>query len=396
MSVVATTFVDRAASLVDRERARLHDAYGDAIGRDVRELPTPMLLLDLPAARRNIERMAAGIAERQSAIRPHIKAHKSPDLSRLQIEGGAIGLSVATVWEAVVMAAAGIDDLFVVNTVAGEAKLRALAALARERRVLVAMDEVGDAEAVAAAASAAGSEIGVLVEVDTGMDRAGVDTPEEAAALARAIDRLDGLRLEGVTGYEGHCSMEDDLGVRTTLQREAMETLLAAQDAVLEASLPCPIVSAGGTRTWWLTAATPGVTEVQAGTYVIMDAFHQGLEGGFEHALHVGTTVISRATGRLIVDVGSKTVAAPDLSRLVGLDVPVVRLDEEHGVFASSDPQPPVGTFLRMIPGYGPSTVASFDVFHVIEDDRVVDIWPVIPRGPGHAGLARLLDEAGA
>jgi D-serine deaminase-like pyridoxal phosphate-dependent protein len=396
MSVVASTFVDRAATLVDRERARLLDAYGDAVGRDVRESPTPMLLLDLPAARRNIGRMAAGIAERQSAIRPHIKVHKSPDLSRLQIDAGAIGLSVATVWEAVVMAASGIDDLFVVNTVAGPLKLRALAELARERRILVAIDQVENAEAVAAAATAAGSEIGVLIEVDTGMDRAGVDAPEDAAPLAQAVARLAGLRLEGVTGYEGHCSMEDDLGVRTALQGKAMGTLLAARDAILGAGLPCPIVSAGGTRTWWLTASTPGVTEVQAGTYVVMDAFHEGLEGGFEHALHVGTTVISRAPRRLIVDVGSKTVASPALSRLVGLDVPVVRLDEEHGIFSSSDPQPPVGTFLRMIPGYGPSTVASFDVFHVVEDDRVVDIWPVIPRGPGHAGLARLLDGVGS
>jgi len=196
MSVVASTFVDRATSFVDRERARLRDAYGDAVGRDVRESPTPMLLLDLPAAKRNIERMAIGITERQSAIRPHIKVHKSPDLSRLQIEAGAIGLSVATVWEAVVMAASGIDDLFVVNTVAGPLKLRTLAELARDRRVLVAIDQAESAEALGAAATAGGSEIGVLIEVDTGMDRAGVDTPEDAAALAlMAIGHTSGAGL---------------------------------------------------------------------------------------------------------------------------------------------------------------------------------------------------------
>jgi len=105
----------------------------------------------------------------------------------LQVEAGAIGLSVATVWEAVVMAASGIDDIFVVNTVAGEAKLRTLAELARERRILVAVDQAANAQAVAAAASAAGSEIGVLVEVDTGMDRAGVDTPEAAASALRVV-----------------------------------------------------------------------------------------------------------------------------------------------------------------------------------------------------------------
>jgi D-serine deaminase-like pyridoxal phosphate-dependent protein len=166
-----------------------------------------------------------------------------------------------------------------------------------------------------------------------------------------------------------------------------MERLLAARDAILAEGLACPIVSAGGTRTWWLTAATPGVTEVQAGTYVVMDAFHSGLEGGFEHAVHIGTRVISRAPGRLIVDVGSKTVAAATLARLVGYDLPVFRFDEEHGIFDATAPEPRVGSYLRLVPGYGPSTIASFDVFHVLEEDRVVDVWPVIPRGPGHVGL---------
>jgi D-serine deaminase-like pyridoxal phosphate-dependent protein len=390
----SASLVAGIGAFVERERLRLLEAYGGAIGRDVRELPTPMLLLDLHAAQRNIERMAGGVAERGCAIRPHIKAHKSPDLSRRQVEAGAIGLSVATVWEALIMAGSGIDDIFVVNTVAGTDKVRALALLARERRILVAVDEAQNARAVAAAAREAGSELGVLVEVDTGMDRAGVDDAADAVALARVVDDLDGVRLEGLTGYEGHCSVEDDVAARTVLQRLAMEKLIAARDALLAAGVACPIVSAGGTRTWWLTAATPGVTEVQAGTYVVMDAFHSGLEGGFEHAVHIGTTVISRAPNRLIVDVGSKTVADPDLSRLEGHAASVVRFDEEHGVFAWSTPEPRVGTFLRLVPGYGPSTVASFDVFHIVEDDRVVDIWPVIPRGPGHIGLSRLLEDA--
>ena len=203
--------------------------------------------------------------------------------------------------------------------------------------MLLAVDEAANAREVAAAARAAGSELGLLVEVDTGMHRAGVDRPEDAAALARVVAGLEGVRFEGLTGYEGHCSLEDDVAARTVLQQRAMGTLLAARDAVLAAGLPCPIVSAGGTRTWWLTASTPGVTEVQAGTYVVMDAFHSGLEGGFEHAVHIATTVISRAPGRLIVDVGSKTVAASELSRLEGLDLPVLRFDEEHGIFACDD-----------------------------------------------------------
>jgi D-serine deaminase-like pyridoxal phosphate-dependent protein len=358
----------------------------------VDELPTPALLLDLAATRRNVERMARGVAERGCALRPHVKAHKSPDLAGMQLDSGAIGLSVATVWEALVMAAAGHDDLFVVNTVAGAAKLDALARLARVRRVLVAVEDVSNARSVADAAQRAGSELGVLIEIDTGMDRAGLDVPGEAAPLAAAVAGMAGLRLAGVTGYEGHCSMEEDVTARAALQRDAMALLLEARDAILAAGLPCPIVSAGGTRTWWLTAGTDGVTEIQAGTYAIMDAFHSGLEGGFEPAAPIATTVISRPADRLIVDVGSKTVADPDLSRLVGLDLPVVRFDEEHGIFEASAAAPPIGASLRLVPGYAPTTVNAFDVFHVVEDDRVVDIWPIIPRGPGHGGLARGLE----
>jgi D-serine deaminase-like pyridoxal phosphate-dependent protein len=389
MPATGEPLLDAAIMHLAQESARLRDAYGGAVGREVAEVPTPVLLLDLAATRRNVERMARGVTERGSALRPHVKAHKSPDLAGLQLDAGAIGLSVATVWEALAMAAAGYDDLFVVNTVAGPDKLRMLARLARVRRILVAVDEAENAMTVAAAAREAGSEIGVLIEVDTGMDRAGIDQPTDAASLASVVSELRGLRLEGVTGYEGHCSMEDDVAARAILQRDAMRRLLDARDAIVSAGRPCSTVSAGGTRTWWLTAATPGVTEIQAGTYAIMDAFHSGLEGGFEPAVHIGTTVISRPTGRLIVDVGSKTVADPNLSRLVGLDLPVVRFDEEHGIFEAPPSAPPVGTSLRLVPGYAPSTVNAFDVFHVVEDERVVDIWPIIPRGPGHGGLAR-------
>jgi len=383
--------LEQVASLVEREKLRLRALYGEAVGRRVEELVTPALILDLPAARRNASRMAEGVAELGCALRPHVKAHKSLELARLQVDAGAIGLCTATVWEALAVAAAGMDDIFVVNTVAGTAKIEALAALACERRVFVAVDEVDNARQIAAAVSALGAEIGMLVEVDTGMDRCGVDRPEEALALAQVVAELPGARLEGVTGYEGHCSLEEDVTARGALQREAMGRLLGARDAIAAARLPCPVVSAGGTRTWWLTAATDGVTEVQVGTYLVMDAFHSGLQGGFEHALRVATTVISRAPGRLIVDAGSKTVADPDLARLVGLDLSVVRFDEEHGIFAAEGTEPRVGAVVELIPGYAPSTVNAFDVYHVVEDGRVIDIWPLMPRGPGHHGFAARL-----
>src|ERR1700744_5270011 len=165
--------------------------YGRAIGQRRDELITPALVLDIDAAQRNIDHMASELKQMGAAtIRPHYKTHKSPDLARRQLDAGAGGLSMATVWEAAVLAAAGMDDLFVVNTVSHPAKIRVLAELAADRRVLVAVDEAENAAALSAAAVRAGSTIGVLVEVDTGMDRCGVDTAEMAVTLARQVTEL--------------------------------------------------------------------------------------------------------------------------------------------------------------------------------------------------------------
>jgi D-serine deaminase-like pyridoxal phosphate-dependent protein len=216
------------------------------------------------------------------------------------------------------------------------------------------------------------------------------DHPTRAADLVQRLAELPRLRFEGVTGYEGHCSLEDDVARRTVKQQAAMETLLGAVAAIEAAGVPCPIVSAGGTRTWWLTAATPGITEIQAGTYLLMDQFHSGVEGGFEPALRILTTVISRSPQRIIVDAGSKSVADPSLALIAGRDLQNLGFDEEHGRFATpADGSLAIGDVVQLLPGYAPATVNLYDAYHVVEDGVVVDIWPVVPRGPGHHGLAQ-------
>lgn len=374
--------------LIDATRERVRSQYGQAIGQPVETVTTPALILDLPAAKRNIQRMADGMAALPAVLRPHVKGHKSPDLARLQGEAGAQGFSTATVWEAVVLAEAGFDDLFVVNTVEGAAKIDRLANLARERRVLVAVDSLRNAGHLSQAATNAGSTLGILLEIDTGMRRCGLADPAAAAELAPLLAELPGLHFEGVTGYEGHCSLEDDVARRTVKQSAAMDLFLSAVTAIEAAGVPCPIVSAGGTRTWWLTAATEGVTEIQAGTYLLMDQFHSGVQGGFEPALRVLATVISRSPGRAIIDAGNKSVAAPELSVLADYDVENLGFDEEHGRFAvPAGGGLTLGEVVQLFPGYAPSTVNIYDAYHVVEDGEVVDIWPVVPRGPGHLGL---------
>jgi D-serine deaminase-like pyridoxal phosphate-dependent protein len=379
-----------AADVLQETHARLRTAYGGAVGRRRRDVVTPALILDLPAARRNIAKMGEHMRAAPAELRPHIKVHKSPELARLQVEAGAIGISTATVWEAIVMVRSGLDHVLVVNEVAGRDKLAALGELAREADVMLAVDDAANAVEVAAAARAAGSTLGVLIEVDTGMDRAGVDTTEQAVELAARIAELDGLRLLGVSGYEGHCSLTPERELRHDRQRTAMGFLVETAEAVRAAGLPCPIVSAGGTATWDWTAAYPGVTETQAGSYVVMDEFHGAMVGEFEHAVTVATTVISRPHDRVIVDAGNKSMGAPALARLVDHDLPVLRFDEEHGIFEATPATTlRVGDVVELIPGYAPGTVNWYDAYHVVEGDEVVDIWPVIPRGPGHGGLIR-------
>jgi D-serine deaminase-like pyridoxal phosphate-dependent protein len=378
----------RATEVMEETRERVRRAYASAVGRHRRDLVTPALILDLAAARRNIEKMARRLEGMPARIRPHIKVHKSPDLARLQVDAGAIGISTATVWEAVVMVRSGLDGIFIVNTVAGREKLATTALIAREADVMVAVDDAENAAEIATAARAAGSSVGVLIEVDTGMDRAGVDTEDEAVELARRLVDLRGIRLLGVTGYEGHCSLTPEETLRAERQHIAMSFLTRTAARLRSEGFPCSIVSAGGTATWNLTAADLDVTEIQAGSYAVMDNFHGAMVGDFEKALTVVTTVISRPHDRVIVDAGNKSLGAPALSTIVGHDNPGFRFDEEHGVFVARQNEPlRVGDVVELIPGYAPGTVNWYDAFHVVEDDRVVDIWPVIPRGPGHGGL---------
>jgi D-serine deaminase-like pyridoxal phosphate-dependent protein len=221
------------------------------------------------------------------------------------------------------------------------------------------------------------------------MDRCGVDNADEALALARALVGLPGLKFMGITGYEGHCSLTPDTEERHAKQRLAMDMFVGVADRIRSAGIACPILSAGGTATWDWTAADPRISEIQAGSYVVMDEFHGAMVGGFEKSLSVTTTVISRRPDRVIVDAGNKSMGAPGLSRIVGHDLASLRFDEEHGIFVADEHTSlRVGDVVDLTPGYAPATVNWYDAFHVVEDGVVVDIWPVIPRGPGHHGLA--------
>jgi D-serine deaminase-like pyridoxal phosphate-dependent protein len=364
------------------------ERYRDQIGRARAEVRTPALLLDLAPARRNIATMARDIERFGVGLRPHIKVHKSPQLARMQVDGGACGVACATVWEAVVMARfAGVEDVLIANEVVGADKERLVAELARDCRLTVLVDTPSNVRELARTASDADTTLELLIEVDVGMGRAGVREPSQALALARLIEQLPTVRLRGVHGYEGHCMAEPDPVRRASGVRHANERLLGVLDALLAAEHACDVVSAGGTGTYRTVAANPRVTELQAGSYVVMDAFHERLVPDvFERALTVLATVISRHGSTIVLDCGRKAVSA-DLEPpiVVGCPTAHVRAVAEEHCMVDFPGAPPfaVGDTAELVCGYAPTTVNLHDVFHVLDRDTVVDVWPVAARGAG-------------
>jgi len=360
--------------------------YRSAIGRPRHDLVTPALILDLDVARRNIATMAEYMRTVPAKLRPHIKVHKSPELARMQMEAGeALGLTTATVWEAVVMVRGGIDDILIANEVVGEEKVKALAELARDARINVAIDDAHNAEELSAAALKAGSTPGVLIDLDVGMERCGVRTKEEALRLAEHVSKLRGLRLEGMMGYEGHCMLEPDPVLRVQKAHAAMDKLMDAVDYLSQAGFESKVISGGGTGTYNITGAHPRLTELQAGSYVVMDAFHAQLVPGFPVALTVLGTVISRQGHRVVFDTGRKVIGSElGLPRLKDVPSTTAGIAEEH-LLVDVDPGYPlkVGDRVEVISGYGPTTVNLHDVYYVVENDVVTEVWPIRARGAG-------------
>jgi D-serine deaminase-like pyridoxal phosphate-dependent protein len=367
--------------------AALLARHGDQIGRARSEVTTPALLLDLDLAKRNIATMAEKFRELPADLRPHFKAHKSPQLARLQVEAGAVGVACATVWEAIVTAGAGSIDVLIANQLVHPDKVRAAAELARSHRLTVAVDDVRNVEQLSRAAIEAGAELELLIELDVGMGRCGVRSQAEALRLAERIAELPALTLRGLQAYEGHCVLEPDRDKRIADARTANQKAIDAFDFLADCGHPLELISAGGTGTYYITGANPRIHEVQAGSYTLMDAMHRPLvPGGFEVAMTVASTVISRQGQCVVLDCGRKTVGIDFVTPpLVSHPEGRVRyLAEEHCLV--DFPGPPsldLGDVAEVMGGYGPTTVNLHDVFHVVEDDVVTDIWPVTPRGAG-------------
>jgi D-serine deaminase-like pyridoxal phosphate-dependent protein len=238
----------------------------------VAEIPTPALVVDVAAMERNIRRMAEFFGNGPCRLRPHFKAHKTPEIARRQLSAGSCtGLTCSTVSEA--EAVAGLcDDILIANEPVGPGKCERIAALARRVRMTVAVDSAAGLDAIASAARGAGVTVGVLVDLNVGQMRCGVAPGSEAVQLARRTASVAGVTLRGLMGYEGHVVSLPNRPEREAHTHAAMAGLVETARMLRESGLPCEVVSAGGTGTYDISGRITGITEIQAGSYVLMDS----------------------------------------------------------------------------------------------------------------------------
>lgn len=358
------------------------------------ELDTPSLVVDEAALLRNIEEMAAFGRSHGVAVRPHQKTHKTAEIARLQREAGAVGFTCAKLGEAEALADAGVlDDVLLAYQIVGEQKLRRLSALMERARVAVAVDGVEGAELLSTAMRDAGKTLDVMIEVNTGLDRAGLRPGEEVLGLARKLSQMPGLRLRGIMTHEGHVAKAETVEDLAAIATKAGEDMVRTAELLRANGIPVDTVSVGSTPAAAYTPTVPGITEMRPGTYVFNDntGFLFGRVGVDGCALRILATVISRpAPDRAVVDAGSKTLTMDPPKGRAGFgyivqypDATIARLSEEHGVveLPPSAQGMRVGERVEIIPNHVCPTVNLQDELFVTRDGEVIDRWPIIARG---------------
>lgn len=368
--------------------------YDEFLRQSIAELPTPALLIDLDIFERNLATMAEACRRRGTRLRPHGKAHKSPVIGKQQLDGGAIGLCAAKLGEAEVLVGGGILDVLITAPVVGRRKIaRLMRLLAATPQIKVVADDEQNIKELSEAAQASGRRLKVLVDVNVGQNRTGVDRADEAAALATLIAREKGLEFEGVQAYGGSNMHVVGFENRKAASLQALERAIAARQAIEKAGLPVRILSVGGTGTYNIDAGYPGVTEIQPGSYIFMDAHYRSIGSetsemfsDFGTSLSVLATIISRpAKGRAITDAGNKALSTdeglPALKDSKGISYRPG--GDEYGILSLTDPARDftVGDKVEFIAGHCDTTVNLHDVFFGVRKEIVEAVWPIEGRG---------------
>jgi 3-hydroxy-D-aspartate aldolase len=356
-------------------------------------LNTPALVIDRDALDRNIAAMAAFAKQNGLKLRPHAKTHKSVDIARLQMAAGALGVCCAKLGEAEALAGQGINAILLTSPVVTPQAIARLSALhERIGDLMVVADNPDNVAALAAAAKDASRPLPILVDIDPGIRRTGVSSPEAGVALARAISAAPSLRFAGVQYYCGAQQHIEKYEERRASIAERTDYLRSVIDQLKAANLAPPIVSGGGTGTHHIDAALGAFTELQVGSYVFMDRQYEDcdLRGEaaqpFERALFVDTHVISaNSQGMATLDAGFKALSTDGGSPRVISGAPeaamFVFMGDEHGALIAMDHAFKIGDAVSLSPPHCDPTVNLYDAYHIVREGTLIDIWPVTARG---------------
>jgi D-serine deaminase-like pyridoxal phosphate-dependent protein len=360
----------------------------------ISELPTPCLLVDLDLLDSNIRKMAEFCRSRKCGLRPHAKAHKSPLVARKQLDAGAIGLCCQTLEEAEAMILNGVRPVLLTHMLASDTAILRFLNLRRHGDIATTVDGLENARVLANGALHRGLSVDVLVEVNVGHNRTGIEPREPAARLAAEITRLGGLRFRGIMGYEGHLQLSTpEFPKRKAAVHSALQGLTGTLDALERQGLQAEVVTAGGTGTYNITAEYPGVTDIQPGSYVTMDHRYNLIEtagSDFGNALTVLATVVSTPKpDEAVVDLGWKA-ASVEFAMFGWEGMPRPRLDgisyrvagDEHGILKSDSPthRPRVGDRIRFIPSHCDTTLNLHGKFYGVRGDEVELVCPIARR----------------
>ena len=313
-----------------------------------------------------------------------MKGHRCGAIGAREVGAGAIGLTCAKLGEAELMAHAGVRDVLIANAVVGPRKLERLIELSSRADPIVAVDHTDQLRPLAATFAAVGRAVRVVIEVDIGLARAGVEPGEAALRLAREATSLEGIAFVGLMGWEGHLLTITERSEKETRIHAALGLLVETKRLLEAAGIPCPIVSCSGTGSFQIALGHPGVTEVQAGGAILMDVFYRDDCGvtGLDDALSLLTTVVGRPTPeRAIVDAGRKAlnveIAMPRVRDR--RDVEFERMSAEHGQLRIGPGAAPlaIGDRLEVVPGYADLTVVLHDRFYGFRDGRLAEILPI-------------------
>lgn len=359
------------------------------------DLDTPALIVDIDKLRRNITDMAEFAASQGIQLRPHAKTHKTPQVAALQLETGAVGLTVAKLSEAEVFIDAGCREVLVAYPLVGESKHRRLVELCRRANIMTVVDHPEIANGLSRSMSAAGLELPVMVEVDTGLGRCGVGPGPPARELAHQVVRLPGLRFAGLLTHEGHAQLAGAPDQVRATGLSAGQMMAETAELICKSGFDVPIISVGLTATAKITATVAGVTETRPGIYVFYDRsemLHQVVPPE-RCAARVLATVATRPTpDRLILDAGTKALTSDraGVSPPVGghgyvighPDWDINSLSEEHGAtrIPADDPVK-IGERVEIIPNHICPVVNLFDRMYITQSERVIDEWAVAARG---------------